>query len=123
MTQVLGDEACIAELLPQPGRGRVTERVRRDPLLEARALSGAVDDCGERRLLKAAAGEPAEDGCVETWTPLGPQSPELGREPGPEGLAARLASLPATNEQRGRLGVELGVARRPRRAPSDVGRW
>lgn len=51
VAEVLGDEPRVAELLAEPGRGRVAERVRGDVLLQSGALRGAADDVGEDRLL------------------------------------------------------------------------
>ena len=61
VAEVFGDEAGVAELLTEPGRRRVAERVRGDVLLEPGALRGAADDVGEDRLLQSSALEPAED--------------------------------------------------------------
>lgn len=62
MAEVLGDEARVAQLLAEPGRGGVPQRVRGHMLLDPGALRGASDDVGEDRLLQPSALEPAEDG-------------------------------------------------------------
>jgi hypothetical protein len=51
VAEVLGNKARVAELLAEPGRGRVAEGVRGDVLLESGALRRAADDVGEDRLL------------------------------------------------------------------------
>lgn len=61
VAEVFGDEARVAELLTEPGRRRVAERVRSDVLLESGALRGAPNDVGEDRLLQSSALESAED--------------------------------------------------------------
>ena len=61
MSEVLGDEAGVAALLPQPGCGGVAKRVGGDVLLDPGSRRGASDDVGEDRLLQAGAVEPAED--------------------------------------------------------------
>jgi hypothetical protein len=62
VTEVLGDEAGVADLLAEPGRGCVAQRVGGDVLLDSGALGGAADDVGEDRLLEASARKPAEHG-------------------------------------------------------------
>ena len=50
VAEVLGDETGVAELLAQPGRGGVAQRVGGDVLLDPGARRGAADDVGEDRL-------------------------------------------------------------------------
>src|SRR5436305_1294233 len=57
VAEVLGDEAGVAQLLPEPGRGGVAKRVRGDVLLYPGTLRGSPDDVGEDRLLQASTGE------------------------------------------------------------------
>src|SRR5712692_9758131 len=49
VTKVFGDEAGVAQLLPEPGRRGVAQRVRGDVLLDRGALRGSPDDVGEDR--------------------------------------------------------------------------
>ena len=51
VSEVLGDEAGVAALLPQPGCGGVAKRVGGDVLLDPGSRRGASDDVGEDRLL------------------------------------------------------------------------
>jgi hypothetical protein len=51
VAEVLSDEAGVAGCLPEPGRRRVAERVRRDVLVEPRAFGGPRDDAREDCLL------------------------------------------------------------------------
>ena len=110
MAEVLGDETRISELLAQPGRGRVAERVRRDPLLEACTLDGAVDDRAECRLLEAAAGESTEDGLLRPGASLVSETAKLVCETGRKRLASRLSTLAPTYEKRRCRALELEVA-------------
>jgi hypothetical protein len=64
VAKVLGDEPRVPELLAEPRRSRVAERVRGDVLLELGALRRAADDVGEDRLLQPSALEATEDGSV-----------------------------------------------------------
>src|SRR5579884_2776003 len=110
VAEVLGDETRVAELLAQPGRRRVAERVRGDVLLEPGPLRGAGDDVGEDRLLKASALEPTEDrvgrhGVVGVGQPL-----QLTRQARRERLASRLAAFPEADEQGRLAAVEVEVA-------------
>jgi hypothetical protein len=61
VAEVFSDEPRVAELLAEPRRRRVAERVRGDVLLQSGALRGAPDDVGEDRLLQSSALESAED--------------------------------------------------------------
>jgi hypothetical protein len=61
VTEVLGDEPGVAELLPQPGRGGVAQGVGSNVLLDSGPRGGTVDDVGKGRLLEPPASEPAED--------------------------------------------------------------
>src|SRR3954454_7120632 len=47
VAEVLGDEARVAELLPEPGRGGVSQRVRRHVFRDRSACRCATDDVGE----------------------------------------------------------------------------
>ena len=60
VAEVLGYEAGVPELLAEPRRSRVAERVRGHVLLESGAPRGAGDDVGEDRLLQSSALEAAE---------------------------------------------------------------
>ncbi len=80
VAEVLGDEAGVAELLAEPGRGGVAERVRSDVLLDPGALSGTTDDVGEDRLLQPPALEPTEDGVGRFGLARSAQPPQLTRE-------------------------------------------
>lgn len=80
MAEVLGDEAGVAEFLPEPGRRGVAQRMRGDVLLDPGALRGTTDDVGEDRLLEAPAGEPAEDGIGRLGLAGVPQLPQLAGE-------------------------------------------
>jgi hypothetical protein len=80
VSKVLGDEASVAELLTQPGRGGVAQRVRGDVLLDPGARGGAADDVGEDRLLQPPALEPAEDGVGRFGLARGAQPPQLTRD-------------------------------------------
>ena len=77
VAEVLGDEARVAELLAEPGRSRVAQRVGGDVLLDPGALRGAADDVGEDRLLQASTGEPAEHGVGRLGLPGVAQLPQL----------------------------------------------
>ena len=61
VAEILGDEAGVAELLAEPGRGGVAQRVGGDVLLDPGAPGGAADDVGEDRLVQTSPGEPADD--------------------------------------------------------------
>jgi hypothetical protein len=61
LTEVLGNEAGVADLLAEPGCGGMAQRVDGDVLLDPGALRGAADDVGEDRLLQASTRETAED--------------------------------------------------------------
>ena len=110
VAEVGGDEAGVARLLPQPGRGGVAERVRGDALLDLGSLGGAADDPGEDRRLQPLALEPAEDRCVRGRAPVGAEERELAGERRCERLAARLAALAAADEQRRPRSLELEVS-------------
>jgi hypothetical protein len=71
VSEVLGDESRVTQLLAQPGRGSVAQRVRGDVLLDPGALRGATDDVREDRLLQPPALEPAEDGVGRLGLSLG----------------------------------------------------
>ena len=109
VAEIGGDEAGVAGLLAQPGRGGVAERVGGDALLDRGPLGGAADDRGEDRRLQALALEAAEDGRVGRRLPLGAEERELARERGRERLPARLAALAAADEQRRPRPLELEV--------------
>jgi hypothetical protein len=110
VAKVLSDEAGVAELLAEPGRGGVAKRVRGDVLLDPRALRGATDDVGEDRLLQPPALEPAEDGVGRLGIAGVGQPLQLTREARRDGLATRLAALPGADKQRRLAAVEVGVA-------------
>lgn len=84
--------------------------MRSDVLLYPGACGGAADDVGERRLLKASACEPAEDRVGRIGMTAVAQPPKLAGEAGGHGLAAQLAALAATDEQRSLVSVELEIA-------------
>ncbi len=109
VAEVLGDEAGVAELLAQPGRGGVAQRVGGDVLLDPGARRGAPDDVGEDRLLQASAGEPAEDRIGRPGLPRVAQLPQLAGEARRDRLTPGLAALPAADEQRLLASVELEV--------------
>ncbi len=71
VAEVLGDQACVAEFLAEPGRGGVAERVRGDMLLESGPFRCTADDLGEDRLLEASSMQSAEDGRLGAPLPLG----------------------------------------------------
>jgi hypothetical protein len=107
--EVSGDEASVTRLLPQPGSGGVTKRVRGDALLEPRPLGSATDDRAQDRRLEPLALEAAEDGRVRGCLARRSQPGELAGERSGERLPARLAALAAADEQRRTLAVELQV--------------
>jgi len=109
MAEILGDEAGVAELLPEPGRRGVAQRVRGDVLLDPSALRRATDDVGEDRLLQASAGKPAEDGVGRLGLAGVAQLPQFAGEPSRQRLTSRLAALPVANEQRPLATVELEI--------------
>jgi hypothetical protein len=99
VSEVLGDEAGVAELLPEPGRCGVTQGVRGDVLLQSGSPGGAADDVGEDRLLEASAGEPAEDRVGRRGLARFAQLPKLSRETRGKRLTTRLAALAGSDEQ------------------------
>lgn len=72
--------SSIRELLAKPRRSGVTERVRRDVLLDAGALHRSRDDVGEDRPLQSATGEPARDRVAGLRRARVAQHPEFVRE-------------------------------------------
>ena len=103
VAEVLGDEARVAELLAEPGRGGVTERVRGDVLLDSRPFRCTADDLGEVRLLETSAGEAAEDRRFGARGARGSEGAKLACESGWERLPAGLAAFASADEQ-GRRG-------------------
>jgi hypothetical protein len=81
VTEVLGDEAGVADFLAEPRRGCVAQRVGGDMLLDPSALRRATDYVGEDRLLQASAREPAEDRASQRE---GVRDPFLDLEPPPK---------------------------------------
>lgn len=110
MAEVLGDEARVAELLAQPGRGCVAQGVGGDVLLEPGPLRGAADNVGEDRLLQSSALEPTEDRIGRLRVVSVGQPPQLTREARRERLASRLAAFPGADEQGQLAAVEVEVA-------------
>jgi hypothetical protein len=110
VAEVLGDEAGVPDLLAEPRRGRVAQRVRGDVLLEPGSLRRTPDDVGENRFLEASAGEAAEDRVGRLGLPGIADVPQLVGKARWYGLAPRLAALAAADEQRPLASVELEVA-------------
>jgi hypothetical protein len=110
VAEVLGDEARIAELLPEPGRGGVTQRVRRNVLRDASACRCPTDDVGEGRLLQTTTGEPAEHRVGRIRLATVAQLPKLLGKTGRHRLAARFAAFAAADEERPPASIELEVA-------------
>lgn len=110
MAEIFGDEACVPELLAQPGRGGVAERVRGDMLLESCPFRRAADDLGEDRSLKPSAVETTEDGRLGGRRARGSEGAKLACEPGWKRLPTGLAAFASADEQRRRGGVEVEVA-------------
>jgi hypothetical protein len=82
VAEVLGDEPRVAELLAEPRRSRVAERVRGYVLPELGALRCAADDVGEDCLLQPSALEATEDGAGRLGVLRVGQPLELTREAG-----------------------------------------
>jgi hypothetical protein len=109
MTEVLGDKAGVADLLAEPGRGCVAQRVGGDVLLDPGALRGSPDDVGEDRLLQASTGETAEDRVGRRGLACVAELQQLMNEAIRQRLTSRLVALPVADEQRGLASVELEV--------------
>jgi hypothetical protein len=109
MAEILGDEAGVAELLPEPGRGGVAERVRGDVLLYPGTLRGSPDDVGEDRLLQASTGETAEDRVSRRGLACVAELQQLLASASRKRLTSRLAARPVADEQRGFASLELEV--------------
>jgi hypothetical protein len=110
VAEVLGDEAGVATLLAQPGRGGVAQRVGGDVRLDPGSRRGAPDDVGEDRLLQASAGEPAEDRIGRLGLPGVAQLPQLAGEASRDRLTPGLVALPVADEERPPASVEFEVA-------------
>ena len=122
--EVLSDEPGVAELLAEPGRRGVAQRVRGDVLLDPSALRGATDDVGEDRLLQPPTLEPAEDGVGRFGRTRGAQPPQLTREAPRQRLATRLVALSAADEQRRLCALRArGRAIRARTARNGAAPW
>jgi len=98
VAEVLGDQACVAEFLAQPGRGGVAERVRGDVFFQSRPFRRAADDLGEDRLLEASAVEAAEDGRLWAWGARGSEGAKLACEPSWERLPPGFAAFAPADE-------------------------
>ena len=99
VAEVGGDEAGVAGLLAEPGRGGVAEGVGGDALLDRRPLGCTADNRGEDRRLQSLALEAAEDRRVCGRLPLRADDGKLVGERWCERLPARLAAFATTDEQ------------------------